>query len=79
MSWRVEIKGYIKNLQETPIDFYTPKFMISLYENKLNEYEAKITELEKQIELMKCCDNCKVHSKKICQACENGSKWEMRV
>ena len=46
------------------------------------ELIKKIEQLEKQIELMKNCDNCEsgVDMKKWnnCEACVNMSKWEMK-
>lgn len=46
---------------------------------KLNQ---KITELEAQIEKMKCCQNCKNtwngYRMNICEDCSNKSKWEIK-
>ena len=48
--------------------------------------EKRITELEAQIEKMKCCYNCKfdnleppeVIGNGICEHCKNHSKWELQ-
>ena len=49
--------------------------MLSFYEKKLN----KNIELEKQIEKMKCCYNCK-HSRTVYEHCrtDKHEKWEIK-
>ena len=42
------------------------------------ELIKKIEQLEKQIELMKNCHNCKGFSEYRCSECKNYDKWEMK-
>jgi bacterioferritin (cytochrome b1) len=79
MSWREEINNIF--------DGSGSEDLMGFMENKLDEYEVKITELENQIELMKNCGNCKyskgLNGKNvICGKsvlCEYNPQWEMRI
>jgi bacterioferritin (cytochrome b1) len=72
-KWREEADEEIKRI---PFEEYA--------QDKLDEYESKIEELEKQIELMKNCGNCKynIGANMPCakyKECEHNPQWEMRV
>ena len=42
------------------------------------ELIEKIEQLEKQIELMKNCDNCNGNSSLTCNGCKNYSNWHIK-
>ena len=67
MNWRGEFDK-VKSEYRTGILWYM---------EKLDEYEAKIAELENQIEKMKHCNNCKYWEEECLDCDETYSKWEM--
>jgi hypothetical protein len=43
-----------------------------------NSFQSKIKELQKQIEKMKCCDNCfNQFDEYQCRTCQNKSNWSL--
>ena len=96
MKEQIEKNEQIKELQEenaelinkTDNDKYS-KFLlrqINLQTRQIEYLEIKNKKLEKQIEKMKCCKNCKydyneedvVFSPKACINCINLSYWELK-
>ncbi len=55
------------------------KKVLSWPESLHNAQPSRVKKLEKQIESMRCCSNCKFNSKNGCPVaycCEGYSKWE---
>ena len=57
------------------------------YGEKFRKYEDRIADLEKQIEKMKCCTNCRYCIKewgefnpngRHCKKCNKQSEWKLR-
>ena len=65
--------GYVNCLEITNIDCMVEKVIFLKTPAKLIE---KIEQLEKQIETMKCCENCNHFGEYSCPGCKNYSKWE---
>ena len=57
-NWKAEMINYLKEKKPTN-EFEMAMLATEFQTTKLDEYEAKIAELEKKIEKMKCCGNCK--------------------
>ena len=70
----------IKKLQEENRDVQQT---CENYYNEMRAYKNQVADLEKQIEKMKCCENCKykdcnkTSQYQTCWYCKNKNKWKL--
>lgn len=76
-----EAEGYTNKLLED-WELYDPEALQEAYIAGAEPREKRIAELEQQIEIMKCCENCNNYCHQIdhrCNTkCKNLSEWEIK-
>lgn len=88
MKWgniyREKLKGVNKNTQDYEEEELLQQEKWCALAEILDEYEAKIEELENKIELMKMCDNCTYNRREyenihdMCHSCKKHSEWKIK-